>query len=90
MTTTVWSSITRTLSIAAKVRLSLLVLFSAAARSNAYFTVAALKGSPLLNFTPWRRKKVTVRRSGEISQRSASKGPTLPSALILVSVSKTL
>ena len=31
-----------------------------------------------------------VRRSGETSQRSASRGVTLPSALILVSVSKTL
>ena len=31
-----------------------------------------------------------VRRSGETSQRSASMGVTLPSALILVSVSKTL
>ena len=55
MMTTVWSSITRTLSIELKLRLSLLVLFSPAARSKAYFTVAALKGSPLLNFTPLRR-----------------------------------
>ena len=71
-------------------RLSLLVLFSPPARSNEYFTVCALKGSPFWNFTSRRNLKVTVFRSGETSQLSASSGVTLPSEPILVSVSNTL
>jgi hypothetical protein len=43
---------------AAKVRLSLLVLFSAPARSKANLTVCALNGSPLWNLTPLRSLKV--------------------------------
>ena len=74
----------------ANVRLSLLVLFSPPARSKENFTACALKGSPFWNFTPLRSLKVYVFRSGETSQLSASSGVTLPSALILVSVSRML
>ncbi len=55
--TTVCSSTTRVVR-AANVRLSLLVLFSPPARSKANFTVLALNGSPLWNFTPLRSLKV--------------------------------
>ncbi|MCY1376172.1 hypothetical protein D9M69_636430 [compost metagenome] len=57
MTTTVCSSTTCVARLA-KVRLSLLVLFSPPARSNANLTVDALKGSPFWNFTPLRSLKV--------------------------------
>src|ERR1035437_6923308 len=73
-----------------KVRLSLLVLFLAAARSNENFTVPALKASPFWNFTPVRSLKVYVLRSGDTSELSASRGDTLPSLLILVRGSKML
>ena len=55
MMTTVCSSTALTLSMAAKVRLSLLVLLSPAARVKLKRTAWALNGSPLLNFTPLRR-----------------------------------
>ena len=89
MSTTVWASTTWAFRLV-KVRRSLLVLPAAAARSKLNFTACASKGSPLLNFTPLRRRKVVVFRSGETSQLSASSGLTLPSDWILVSVSKTL
>ena len=53
--TSVCSSTATTREIAANLRLSLLTLFSAIARSNENFTELALKGSPLWNFTPLRR-----------------------------------
>jgi hypothetical protein len=43
---------------AAKVRLSLLVLFSPPARSNENLTAWALKASPFWNLTPLRSLKV--------------------------------
>ena len=89
-TTTVASSTGLTNSMLWNSRLSLFVLFSPAARSNANLTVCALNGSPFWNFTPLRSLKVTVFRSGEISQLSASSGVTLPSEPIFVSVSNTL
>ncbi|OQB99672.1 MAG: hypothetical protein BWX79_03072 [Alphaproteobacteria bacterium ADurb.Bin100] len=58
ITTTVCSSTTPTRSIEANVRLSLLVLFSPAARSKENLTVEALNGSPFWNFTPLRSLKV--------------------------------
>ncbi|MDF2464902.1 MAG: hypothetical protein K0Q43_3137 [Ramlibacter sp.] len=42
----------------AKVRLSLLVLFSAPARVKENLTACALNGSPFWNFTPLRSLKV--------------------------------
>ncbi len=51
ISTTVCSSST-CVAMLAKVRLSLLVLLAAAARSNENFTLCALKGSPFWNFTP--------------------------------------
>src|SRR4051812_24652085 len=45
-------------------------------RSNDHFTVAALKGSPLWNLTPWRRWKSQVVSSG-FSQEVASQGTIL-------------
>ena len=89
ISTTVCSSSTCTRTLA-KLRLSLLVLFSPPARSSENFTHSALKGSPLWNFTPLRSRKVVVLRSGETSQLSASRGEMLPSELILVSDSNTL
>ncbi|MNU11253.1 hypothetical protein D3C72_2589630 [compost metagenome] len=68
----------------------MLVLFSPPARSNENFTDCALKGSPLWNLMPLRSLKVVVFRSGDTSQLSASRGLTLPSDWILVSVSKML
>ena len=56
--TRVKSSTARTVSIVAKVRLSLLVLFSPPARWKAKRTVWALNGSPLWNLTSLRRRKV--------------------------------
>ena len=58
ITTTVWSSTACTASMLEKVRLSLLVLFSEPARSNEYFTAAALNGSPFWNLTPLRSLNV--------------------------------
>ena len=55
--TTVWSSTTWALRLA-KVRLSLLVLFSPPARSKENLTAFASKGSPLWNLTPLRSLKV--------------------------------
>jgi len=54
---TVCGSITRTCRLA-KLRLSLLVLFSPPARSNENFTASASKTSPLWKRTPLRRRKV--------------------------------
>ncbi|MNH44850.1 hypothetical protein D3C79_1071280 [compost metagenome] len=68
----------------------MLVLFSPAARSKLNLTAAASKASPFSNFTPLRSLKVWVFRSGDTVQLSARSGVTLPSALILVSVSKML
>ena len=56
--TTVWSSTAATRSMLAKVRLSLLVLFSEPARSNENLTALALNGSPFWNFTPFRSLNV--------------------------------
>ena len=57
MMTTVESSTTCVLRFA-KVRLSLLVLFSPPARSNENLTACALNGSPFWNFTPRRSLNV--------------------------------
>ena len=57
ISTTVWSSTTWVVRLA-KVRLSLLVLLSLPARSNENLTASAVKGTPLLNFTPRRRRRV--------------------------------
>ena len=90
VTTTVRSSVARMLTMLANTALSLLVLSAAAARSKANFTVAALNGSPLWNFTPGRRVKAQVLLSGVTVQLVASKGAMVESARILVSVSSTL
>jgi hypothetical protein len=56
--TTVWASGVSMRSMLANTALSLLVLSLATARSKLNFTAAALKGSPLWNFTPGRSLKV--------------------------------
>src|SRR6478735_7805925 len=56
--TSVFSSTAWTVSMVAKVLLSLLVLFSAPARSKENLTAWALKASPFWNFTPRRNLKV--------------------------------
>ncbi|MNF18790.1 hypothetical protein D3C80_2231020 [compost metagenome] len=57
VTTTVCGS-TTLVRMPAKLRLSLLVLFSPAARSNENFTASAVNGTPLWKVTPLRNRNV--------------------------------